>query len=271
MKIKFYGTAAAEGIPALFCNCETCQEVRKIKGKDIRTRQQVCVDDFISIDFPPDVYMHTLMGLDMTKVRHILFTHSHMDHLDALELSLNSYGFAYPDENDPLYIYGTNTVLDIIKTAFGYTDENSCKHMKFIEVKAFESFKINDYNILPLEAQHMVDEDCLLYYIEKDGKGYLHGNDTGLFPLKDYEALKGKKIDIATLDCCFGKTPSETSHMGVESCRKVKALLQDSCHCENTKFVLTHFSHNVRPIQKELEELVKDEFVVAYDGIEFNI
>lgn len=29
MKIKYLGTAAAEGVPAIFCRCEVC---RKIKG-----------------------------------------------------------------------------------------------------------------------------------------------------------------------------------------------------------------------------------------------
>lgn len=271
MKIKFYGTAAAEGIPALFCSCDTCNEVRRIKGKDIRTRQQISIDDFIVVDFPPDVYMHTLMGLDMTKIKHILFTHSHMDHLDADEITLRGFGFSYPDENDPLYIYGNKEVLTAIKRSIDLVDINTYKYIKLCEIKAFEEFKIADYSILPLEAQHKPDENCLLFYIEKDGKGYLHGNDTGLFPLKNYEALKGKKIDIAVLDCCFGKMFSDVSHMGIESCRKVKNLLQQSCDCKNAKFVLTHFSHNVRPIQKELEELAKDEFVVAYDGIEFEI
>ena len=30
MKIKYLGTAAAEGVPAIFCNCETCKEARKL-------------------------------------------------------------------------------------------------------------------------------------------------------------------------------------------------------------------------------------------------
>ena len=33
MKIKYLGTAAAEGVPAIFCDCETCRYVRKHGGK----------------------------------------------------------------------------------------------------------------------------------------------------------------------------------------------------------------------------------------------
>ncbi len=271
MKIKFYGTAAAEGIPALFCDCETCNLARKIKGKDIRTRQQVSVDDYLVIDFPPDTYMHTFMGLDMLKIKHILFTHSHADHLDVEEILLKAPGFCNPDENDPLHIYGNETVLDLIKKAIDRSNKKLYNYIEFHKVCAFEEFMIDDYKILPLKANHKPDEKCVIYYIEKDGKGYLHGNDTGLFPPENYDALKGRRINLATLDCCFGEKYSEMSHMGVDCCRMVKNKLEEICDCKGAKYVLTHFSHNVRPIQSELEALVKDEFIVGYDGIEFDI
>ena len=71
MKIKFLGTAAAEGIPALFCDCRVCQNARKVGGKEIKTRSQAIVDDKILIDFPADTYMHSLYGgLDLIGVRH---------------------------------------------------------------------------------------------------------------------------------------------------------------------------------------------------------
>ena len=59
MKIKFLGTAAAEGIPALFCDCAVCQNARKVGGKEIKTRSQAIVDDKILIDFPADADSQT--------------------------------------------------------------------------------------------------------------------------------------------------------------------------------------------------------------------
>ena len=29
MKLQFLGTGAAEGIPAVFCECEACEEIRR--------------------------------------------------------------------------------------------------------------------------------------------------------------------------------------------------------------------------------------------------
>ena len=51
MKIQYLGTAAAEGIPAIFCDCKTCQKARKLGGKEIRTRSQAIIDDRLLIDF----------------------------------------------------------------------------------------------------------------------------------------------------------------------------------------------------------------------------
>lgn len=54
MKIQFLGTAAYEGIPAMFCQCEQCNTARKRGGKNLRTRSQALIDGKLLIDFPAD-------------------------------------------------------------------------------------------------------------------------------------------------------------------------------------------------------------------------
>ena len=51
MRLTYLGTAAAEGFPAIFCNCEYCNEARRLGGKNIRTRSQALVNDDLLIDF----------------------------------------------------------------------------------------------------------------------------------------------------------------------------------------------------------------------------
>ena len=58
MRIKYLGTAAAEGIPALFCNCDVCKKAREVGGKEFRTRSQAIIDRKLLIDFPADTLMH---------------------------------------------------------------------------------------------------------------------------------------------------------------------------------------------------------------------
>ena len=45
MKLKYLGTAAAEGYPAMFCDCENCRKAFKNKGKNIRSRSQAIIDN----------------------------------------------------------------------------------------------------------------------------------------------------------------------------------------------------------------------------------
>ena len=71
MKIKYLGTAAAEGWPALFCDCPSCQKARELGGKNIRTRAQAVVDGRLLIDFGPDTYLHVIrdgLKLQLTTV-----------------------------------------------------------------------------------------------------------------------------------------------------------------------------------------------------------
>lgn len=60
MKIKFLGTGAAEGIPAIFCNCSVCKYARKIKGRNVRTRSQALINNDLLLDFGLDTYWHAV-------------------------------------------------------------------------------------------------------------------------------------------------------------------------------------------------------------------
>ena len=76
MKLHYLGTAAAEAIPAVWCNCEVCKKIRKTRGKDVRTRSQVLINDDLMVDFPQDSYMHMLQNdLEFYKLKYVIFTH----------------------------------------------------------------------------------------------------------------------------------------------------------------------------------------------------
>ena len=60
MKIKYLGTSAAEGIPALYCGCDICNHARVAQGKEIRSRSQALIDDCILLDFGPDSFWHSV-------------------------------------------------------------------------------------------------------------------------------------------------------------------------------------------------------------------
>ena len=58
MKIKFLGTAAAEGVPAIGCCCEVCKKARALGGRNIRSRSQALINNDLLIEFNPDTVWH---------------------------------------------------------------------------------------------------------------------------------------------------------------------------------------------------------------------
>ena len=78
MKVQILGTAAAEGFPALFCNCDACKRAFEKGGRNLRTRSGVIVDDHCMIDYSCDTLMHMYQNhLDLAKIDTLLLSHSH--------------------------------------------------------------------------------------------------------------------------------------------------------------------------------------------------
>lgn len=280
MKIKFLGTSAAEGIPAIFCNCEFCSMLRKRGGK-ARTRTQIIIDDKISIDFPPDAYFHSIRErFDMSRISDIIVTHSHMDHFYAHDFILHGYKYSRNYVSQTITIHGNSEVMAVFKedTRRELKDEIASS-LILHEVSPFEKFSIcdGDYYISTLKARHSKTEDALLYVIEGGGKTLFHLCDTGRLFDENYEFLKNSSLvaDAVIFDCTFLDTRSgeDLRHMGIEDNMIVKNRLKEiGAIREDTKFFITHFSHNSCPSDEKLKMLSRKYGVIpAYDGFEIEI
>jgi len=274
MKLTFNGTAAAEGFPALFCECEHCRKARTLGGKNIRTRSSCLIDEEYLIDFPPDTYMHVLHGnLRLSRVRHVIVTHSHSDHFQPHDLIMKIKPYAYPEEGEVLYVYGNDKVYERYRQA-GCDSEDSKEFLKYVHVYPGKLFKAGEAEVLPLKADHgNANEICHIYVISLKGKKLLYGHDTGYFPEETWEALKEFKLDGVILDCTSGGINQDKGHMGIEADARVKErLIKQGSADENTIFIVTHFSHNVGPLYDDMVQLAeKYNFIVAYDGMTIEI
>lgn len=276
MKIRYLGTAAAEGVPAMFCNCDFCNKIRKLGYAEFRTRTQVIIDNKISIDFPPEAYAHSLKyGMELSALKYLLVTHSHMDHFYAHDFVLR--GYKYGKLKEPvLKIYGNSEVKNVF-------DECTAREMKkevapnidFNVAKPNEIWTMGGYKVITIPASHNTIENALLYYIERAGKGYLHFYDTGLIDISalDFLAENGAKASLVSLDCTFGAEYTAgvgARHMGIEDCAEMrKRLLSSGIADENTGFVITHFSHHCNPTRQNLKTIEKKyNMIAAYDGME---
>lgn len=275
MKLQFLGTAAAEGIPAIFCTCEVCRRARALGGKNIRTRSQSIVNDALLIDFPCETYSHMNQnGLHLSEIRHLLITHVHRDHFYPSELENLSPSFATLPKNFPkLHVYGSADVAEKLSDL----TEAARARMEIHTVAPYAPFEATGLTVTALRANHGT-ENPYIYLIEDGDKSILYAHDTGYFTDETWEYLvaRGKPIDLVSFDCTGGAAEdlSYAHHMCLgraEVCRarmREVGMLTDRSVC-----VLNHFSHNgVSPNYDELTAIAEPRgFLTSYDTMSVTI
>ena len=275
MNIRYLGTGAAEGFPAVFCNCEFCRKARQNFQTEWRSRSQALIDGKLLIDFPPDSYLHAVrFGVDLSAAEALLVTHSHTDHFYAQEFDNRGYKFASGIKSLTLDIYGNAEVLSVFR-------EDTRREMRDVvmqnirlhECRPFERFEVAGYEVFTLPAVHTPKEEALLYCVRKD-RTLLYLNDTG-FPQEEFFLfLSENKIhaDLVSMDCTFADDPNPHSgrHMDFsDNVRLRETLFARGIADKDTRFFVTHFTHTSAPFRKRLGDVAAGYgFVAAYDGLE---
>lgn len=87
MRIKFLGTGAAEGIPAINCDCAHCTRARNEGGKLVRERNTILFSlpgYELLIECPPEI-RGLINKHQITKLDGILVTRSRYDHIGGIK------------------------------------------------------------------------------------------------------------------------------------------------------------------------------------------
>lgn len=285
MKLQYLGTGAAEGVPAVFCNCGTCREVRRRGEGEFHTRSQLLIDGELCIDFPPDAYYHSLrFGVDLSAIRYLLVTHSHMDHFYAHDFILRGYKYCSPVPS-PLEIFCNEEVGRV----FGECTRRELRpdvrgNILVRAVRPFEPFSFGDrgeYSAVALEARHSGAESAYVYLLEKGGRSYLHLTDTGRLPgatldfLEGYMKSRGRGVDLVTFDCTFlfSEGGASARHMGLPDNAAMKGeFLSRKIADGHTVYAITHYSHNNFPLRETLERAEREYgFKAAFDGMTLEV
>ena len=277
MKVKFLGSAASEGCPAVFCDCECCHKARELGGKNIRTRHQTLINDDMVVDLPADTYYHVLChGLRLDKVKHLLITHAHEDHFNPLELRNKTIPYAHNQQEEVLNVYGGDGANKLHQKVNGnYNINNYQEIVKFNFVENYTPISIGDgYTITSLPARHDFGNDARIYIIQKDNKSILYAHDTGILYDEVYDYIEKNKLtfDFITLDCTNVtlEWPDHGSHMGFCQIERLIKRLKDmgAINSKTIKYV-NHFSHNGNALHEYIEEVAKKyDIRVAFDGEE---
>lgn len=280
MKITILGSGGI-GYPLAFCNCENCVKAREKKGKSIRKRASILINDELLIDLSPDV--QSAMGMydkDMGKVKYLLQTHIHIDHFDE-GLLITRIPYMAPKRLEKLEIFAHPTCLKIMSDRISQyenadliTKEGQKKlnvHSNVIDQG--QIIKFGNYKIEAIESKHDVIHGSLLYVITYENKNVFYATDTTELTKKALDELKEYKLDVVIMDHTFGDVDYSYSHLNeklfIEQLNKMKKL---GIIDDNTKIFGTHISHEGNRYHKFAEKRAnKYGYHMAYDGLEMEI
>lgn len=273
MKITFLGTAAAEGFPALFCNCRYCIEARRLGGKNIRTRSQSLINDDLLIDLPADTLSHFQQnGIRGDRIRYLLITHAHSDHFYPEDLHLRGIYFAHEMQEPTLTVACPATVFERCAASLDHADPRVAEGIELIEARAFETLTLGSYRITPLPARHAPGQVALIYVIEDGERRLLYAHDTGFFYEEVFAFIesRGWRFDFATFDCTNAHLPSKPTgtHMGFDCVGEAIGRLRAIGAVDgDTVLYVNHFSHNGNPLHEDMTRSAAEiGCAVSYDG-----
>lgn len=277
MIVKYLGTGAAEGIPAVFCHCEICKYAREHKGRNIRTRSQALIDGKILIDFGPDTFLHSLKyNIELADITECLITHAHDDHLYLEDLRARRRSRANLNPGTPaLRVHGGQGVKKVLSPREdGYvTKDNS---VLFEHIKPFETIELFDsYKVTAIPAVHNTEEP-FVYMIENKGHTFLYGHDTDYFEENVWNYFRQNKIyfHAISLDCTEGiKHIEYPGHMNFERMQNIcKRLRNIGCIDDATQIIANHISHNGLMNYEDANKVGESlGYIVSYDGMEINL
>ncbi len=278
MRFQYLGTAAAEGWPAVFCDCEYCRRAAELGGKNIRTRSQAIINGDLLLDLPPDTYLHKLQhGLDLSAVKHLLVTHCHMDHFYPQELTVRGSCYSPVMKSPELDVFCAAETKALFDRCTNHEiDEASSGALHWHILKPFEPVSFGRYTVTPLPASHMAqggrNQPFIYHIVDEAGVSVYYLHDSG-YSLPEVWAYfeKQKPADLISLDTTNGGLPTQSywGHMGANQVLDVVARMREiGLADEKTVCVMNHFSHNGQSTHEELEALaVPDGVRVAYDGM----
>jgi phosphoribosyl 1,2-cyclic phosphate phosphodiesterase len=273
MDFLFLGTAASEGCPGLFCDCERCIQYQEHGGRSIRLRQGALINNDLLIDIGPDLHAATRQQhLRLTNVTTLLVTHFHEDHWLSANLLYRHHWFR--EQPVPLLtIYGgprlESEIMDLCNRHRITTED---MNLEYHIVQPHDRFASGNYTIQAYAATHNPSVDPLIYTIEQDDSRLIYACDTGPLSDETREGLAGFSAATLVMENTMGEEPAET-HMGRADFIATVAHLKDNRGLlPDAQIIATHFSHHYHPHHEQLvTELAKFGITPAYDGMKITV
>ena len=295
MKITFMGTSAGEGYPGFFCDCEYCTYARKHGGRNLRLNTSTLIDDDTMLDMNDGTPVTAAaLGYSLTRVKRLLVTHFHDDHISPRVLQWRANGGT--DENvlaalneearleyvsarftkvDPIDIYGNrNTRHGFMREHPEFFDEPDKHKIRFHEIIEGQCYQSGDIEFIPVRANHVSRGFAHSYILKRNGKTLLYALDTGGYDEDMMTLLHAQRYDAMIMEGTFGAAHTGGDHH--MNLWKNIAFRDDmkaqGCISDETPFYLTHMAPHWTPPYDLYKDIAGEKgFIVAYDGMQVEI
>lgn len=287
MKLTFLGTGAGETYPGYWCECPHCTYARKHRGKNLRTNSSMVIDEELLIDMGPSCFDNAArFGVNLSKIKTLLVTHPHEDHLQPQHLYWRNtdesllpltyvekmrHGGPRFTDIPQLNIYGNSFVMETLRKSLDDMEELK---INLHEIREGKEEKTDGYRILPVRGNHGSQRGFShSYIIQKDEKTLLYALDSGSYDEDQFALIQEYQYDAVIMEGTTGLNEQYGGHMCLMNNIRIRDRLKENkCLRENSRFLLTHLSPHWCPPHDWYESIVASEGLeLAYDGLQIEI
>lgn len=257
MKIEFLGTGAADW-----------SIKNRIDGQEFRRFSSALVDGELLIDPGPHIFDYAEKsgkpGL-FDGVRNIIVTHSHGDHFTPATVAQLCVGRACT-------IWADGTVIRPLIAALG---AETARQIDFRPLTPRKPTPVGDYLITPLRSNHATDnpgEQTLNYIVERPGKRFFYGLDSGWIMYDSFCELRKFRFDAMIFEATIGDVPDDDRIFGHTSLEMIEIMLRSLRRLkvidDASTVMVSHMARTLHTPHAQLAERCRPLGITpAYDGM----
>lgn len=231
---------------------------------DKNARRSSCM--LIGESFLVDCGMHTMDSLriaqkDISKITDVFITHFHADHFNKDYVEEIAKG-----KSTPLRLWCRRN-----------TEVPPMENVDIIKMEQGTYYHVAPgFNAKAVDANHEASSFPQHYVFDLDGKKVLYATDGAWMLESAFRYLKGAKLDVVILDATCGEELNErrlAEHNSLPMLRLLVPFMRTTDIIrEDTKVYLTHIAPSLHKPHDEIQQQVQEDgFIVAYDGMTFEV
>lgn len=230
-RLWLLGTGDSLGVPRVYCDCEVCQEARRL-GRNRRTRCSALLrtdEGDLLLDCGPDFRVQ-MERMELRHVESVLITHGHHDHIGGIGDLADSVRWT----GLPLRLLGPAPALDEIRARFpwamqGFTTEAISRPVTLV-----------GWSVICWPVNHGKNGTAFAYRFERPGFAWAYCPDSIHLSPAEEAPLQG--LDLLVLGTAYYEERAPESTRSLYSMVEALELLE---RVRPGRTVFTHLSHGV--------------------------